>query len=124
MLEKLTSRWQTDTGGAVETGLGGTRVRVQNAPQLEIRQSDHLGVRTAFVLQRKFIFIQNHRVQTALKPVGDARTLPFRQAAGVLGRHLRSEVNGQVRSRRSEFGRTQTSLHVRVVERQAAVVSS
>ena len=41
---RLTTRWQTRAGGAVEAGLFEAGVGVEDTAQLQLREANHLGV--------------------------------------------------------------------------------
>ena len=105
---RLTTRWQTCAGGAVEAGLFEAGVGVEHAAQLQLREAHHLGVARTLVLQRQLVVVEHHRVQAALEAVQHQRTLlGVRQTAGVGGLHLERVERVEGGRERGEDGTSQ-----------------
>lgn len=55
----LTTRGQAGASGSVATGLLQARVRVEDAAEFQLRQSHHLRIAGAFVLQGQLVVVQH-----------------------------------------------------------------
>lgn len=91
----LTTRGQAGARSSVAAGLLQASIRVDDAAQLQLRQSHHLGVVRAFVLQGQLVVVEHDRVQAALEALKHPRVLlGVHEAARVGMLHLRPVWSG------------------------------
>lgn len=88
----LTARGMTGTSSSVLTGLLQANVRIKDASQLNLRQAHHFCVVRAFVMQRKFVVVDYHGVQTTLEPFKNLWVLLSVQEIVRFRLHLMDEI--------------------------------
>lgn len=72
----LTTRGQACASGSIAARLLQAGIRIEDAAQLHLCQSNHLCIARAFVLQWQLIVVQHDRVQAALETLKHPRVLP------------------------------------------------